>query len=378
MSKVLENIIYDRIAVYLTTCSNQFGFKAKHSTDMTIYALKEAVLKYRSLNSNVYSCFLDASKAFDRVNHYVLFDKLVKRGVPLYIVRILVFWYNVQKMYIRWNNTMSDSFSVTNGVRQGGILSPCLFCVYMDDLSKKLNNVNAGCFMGTELINNLMYADDLVILAPSHVGLSMLLSVCSDYGLEHDIIFNSAKSNIMIFCCKKFKDIHIPSFELNDNILPRVNQCKYLGHVITDDLKDDSDIARQYKIIYAQGNALIRKFYMCSEHVKCTLFRSFCTSLYTCQLWCNYKSESIRKLYVAYNNVFRLLCHEPRYCSASYMFVTRGLPTCKMLIRKKLYSFMMCIAKSGNTILQSILNSDALYTSQMYQHWRSVLYINHF
>ena len=78
----------------------------------------------------------------------------------------------------------------------------------MDDLSKKLNNVNAGCFMGTALINNLMYADDLVILAPSHVGLSLLLSVCSDYGLEHDIKFNIAKSNIMIFCCKKFKDIH--------------------------------------------------------------------------------------------------------------------------------------------------------------------------
>ena len=63
---------------------------------------------------------------------------------------------------------------------------------------------------------------------------------------------------------------------------------------------------------------------------------------------------------------------------ASYMFVTRGLPTCTILIRETLYSFMMCIAKSGNTILQSILNSDALYASQMYQHWRSVLYINHF
>ena len=55
---------------------------------------------------------------------------------------------------------MSDSFAVSNGVRQGGILSPYLFCVYMDDLSKKLNNVDAGCFMGTALINNLMYADD--------------------------------------------------------------------------------------------------------------------------------------------------------------------------------------------------------------------------
>ena len=59
--------------------------------------------------------------------------------------------------------------------------------------------------MGTELINNLMYADDLVILAPSHVGLSMLLSVCSDYGLEHNIKLKSAKSNIMIFCCKSLR-----------------------------------------------------------------------------------------------------------------------------------------------------------------------------
>ena len=86
---------------------------------------------------------------------------------------------------------------------------------------------------------------------------------------------------------------------------------------------------------------------MCSDHVKCTLIRSFCTSLYTCQLWCNYKSESIRKLYVAYNNVFILLRNEPRYCSASYIFVTRWLPTCKMLIRKKVYSFMMCRVRSG-------------------------------
>ena len=54
----------------------------------------------------------------------------------------------------------------------------------------------------------------------------MLLSVCSDYGLEHDVKCNSNKSNIMIFCSKKFKDIHVPSFDLNDNILPRVNQCK--------------------------------------------------------------------------------------------------------------------------------------------------------
>ena len=101
MSKVFEKLMFDCIDYNLTTCSNHFGFKTKHNTDICIYAFKEAVLKYRSLNSNVYSCFLDASKAFDRVNHYVLFEKLIKRGIPLYIVRILIFWYTTKKMHVR-------------------------------------------------------------------------------------------------------------------------------------------------------------------------------------------------------------------------------------------------------------------------------------
>ena len=119
-----HSIILNRISDNLVTNPNQFGFKPKHNTEMCIFALKEAILKYRALNSNVYSCFLDASKAFDRVNHSKLFDTLVKRGVPFYIIRIIRFWYTSQTMYVRWNNVMSSGFNVSNGVRQGGILSP--------------------------------------------------------------------------------------------------------------------------------------------------------------------------------------------------------------------------------------------------------------
>ena len=145
---------YERVSEALETCSNQFGFKAKHSTDMCILAFKEAILKYRDLSSNVYTCFLDASKAFDRVNHFKLFTTLSKRNVPMYIIRILIFWYTSQTMYVRWNNTMSTGFNVSNGVRQGGILSPYLFCIYVDELSKMLNNVHVGCFVGTMLVNH--------------------------------------------------------------------------------------------------------------------------------------------------------------------------------------------------------------------------------
>ncbi len=78
ISKVFENVLFTRLEYYVLTKAKQFGFKSKHGTDMCIYALKEMVLKYRSLNSTMFLCFIDTSKAFDRINHLKLFEKLLK------------------------------------------------------------------------------------------------------------------------------------------------------------------------------------------------------------------------------------------------------------------------------------------------------------
>ena len=118
---------------------------------------------------------MDASKAFDCVNHYMLFKKLAVRGVPLFLVRLSVFWYSNQLMYVKWKNIMSEGFHVTNGVRQGGVLSPYLFCVYIDKMSGSLNEAQTGCIIGGAKINHIMYADDIVLLSPSAYGLSVLL-----------------------------------------------------------------------------------------------------------------------------------------------------------------------------------------------------------
>ena len=117
ISKLVEVIMLDRIEMYMITNPNQFGFKRKHGTDQCIYVIKEIIDLYRKLNGSVFVCFLDASKAFDRVNHTTLFKQLGARGIPGYILRILSYWYKNQDMCIRWGDAYSAKFKVTNGVR---------------------------------------------------------------------------------------------------------------------------------------------------------------------------------------------------------------------------------------------------------------------
>ena len=118
---------------------------------------------------------LDASKAFDRVNFWLLVDKLITRSVPLFIVRILDVSYTHQKMCIQLGNAYSSSFIVSNG----GILSPILFNVYMDDLSVSLNRSNIGERIENIFLNHLCYADDLCLVSLSSAGMQKLLSICS-------------------------------------------------------------------------------------------------------------------------------------------------------------------------------------------------------
>ena len=142
--------------------------------------------------------FLDTSKAFDRVNHSILFVKFSNRGIPKYDIRVLSYWYENQQMCVRWGGTYSTFFSVTNWVRQGSILSPYVFNVYVDDLSVALHACRVKCCVGNVIINHLTYADDLVILAPSVAGLFRLLSICGILGESNDIISNLKKSAFCI------------------------------------------------------------------------------------------------------------------------------------------------------------------------------------
>ena len=79
VSKMFESVLLFKCAEYLSTSDNQFGFKSSHSTDLCIYTLKEFIDYYKSRGTTVYITFLDASKAFDRIDHWLLFNKMIKR-----------------------------------------------------------------------------------------------------------------------------------------------------------------------------------------------------------------------------------------------------------------------------------------------------------
>ena len=131
---------------------------------------------------------------------------------------------------------------------------------------------------------------------------------------------------------------------------------KYLGHFISNTLRDDKDILRQCRQLYARGNTLLRKFYMCSTEVKLSLLRTFCSPMFTAQQ--NNTVANIHKLHVVYNNVFRLLLNQPKYRSASTMFVEYHVPDSKAVIRNLVYKFTRRLDASYNKLSIAIINSD--------------------
>ena len=158
----------------------------------------------------MYLCYLDASKAFDRVNHWKLFDKLLERGMNAKLAKLLLEWYCTQLFHVKWGSVISGGFNVTNGVRQGGILSPFLFNMYIDSLSPALDSTGVGCrYLGS--MNHIAYADDVILLSPSPYGLQILLNTCEHFAAEHDIVYNTKKTVCMFVRPRGLKDLRSTS-----------------------------------------------------------------------------------------------------------------------------------------------------------------------
>ena len=347
LSKVLEWSILLRFGSFLSTSDLQFGFKPGVSTDSCTGLLKNTIALHLYRDTKVYGCFLDASKAFDRVSHNTLFSILEKRGVPHLLLRFLWSWYKSQSCAVKWNACVSESFEVANGVRQGGVLSPILFTVYLDELLQRLTSLDIGCHVGHHYVGSLCYADDIALLAPSPSALRILLRECELFATEHNLQFNAAKTQLICFRSSP-KVKFTGKFFFSGHLLEFSDTVTHLGHVLHCSLDDGPDIKRATLEMCKKANVVLSTFSACDPHVKTVLFSSHCLSLYGGVLW-DISCNQIKSLEVAFNNILRRIWKLPRNCHTRILHKVARLDSVfnRLVSWSNRFSIKICQSKSA-------------------------------
>ena len=204
----------------------QFGFKAGSSTSLCTAMTQKTIAYYVNNSSNVYGLMLDASKAFDRVNYCKLFRTLADRNICPMLCRLLLNMYLNQKLRVKWESAHSPYFNVSNGVKQGGVISPILFCVYMDSLIKELRKSSVGCHIGGVYAGIFVYADDIKLMVHRLSAISTMSGVCQKYADEFDVKFNGKKCELIIYKCTRVRPPD-PEIHINNVQVPRKDKVTH-------------------------------------------------------------------------------------------------------------------------------------------------------
>lgn len=367
IAKVLDSLLDKHMASRIQLHDAQFGFRPNLSTESAILCLKHTVRYYTDRGTPVNACFLDLSKAFDLVSYDVLWQKLkCETEVGGEVISILKYWYDHQTNYVRWAGSLSDMYRLGCGVRQGGLTSPRLFSLYMNKLIVELSRTNIGCHIDGICVNNISYADDMVLLSPTIGALRRLLLICERYAEAHGLRYNAKKSELLVFKAGTKCYSTVPPVILSGIPLRRVAHFKYLGHWVDANLNDNLDLERERRALSVRCNMLARRFARCTGEVKKTLFRAYCQSFYTCSLWVKYSQSAYGALRVQYNNAFRVLLGLPRFCSASGMFAEARIDGFHAIIRKRCASMLRRVRASTNSILGIVADR---WDSPMMERW---------
>ena len=189
-------------------------------------------MQYKKSKISVYLCFLDFSKAFDKVNRELLMHKLANKLNNNHWA-ILYTYYKDTTIVIKADEK-KEKMQITLGVKQGGPLSPRLFSTYVNDMITEIKSSNLTCSMHGEQVGVILYADDTVVACPSEENLNAVLNIIHDYCERHEIQINNSKTKCMII---NEKNKHEPKhFKINNHKLEIIKKFKYLGWWIEDSL----------------------------------------------------------------------------------------------------------------------------------------------
>jgi Reverse transcriptase (RNA-dependent DNA polymerase) len=337
---------------------NQFGFKPKGSTAVCTSLVKETISYYRLQCNDVYSVFLDASKAFDRVKYSKLFCCLFARKIPAVFIRLLFSLYKNHMACVLWNGVYSSRFPVHNGVKQGGILSPVLFCVYIDGLLNRLADCHVGCYIGSNFLGALAYADDIVLLAPTPSAIRKLLHICDVYAREYSIIFNGKKSKCIFFpgLCNNSQGAgahFLPSLQVGDNDIEYVDSWSHLGHILSSDSRDNLDIEHRRVQTVKQINDVLCYFGKLDSTIKLQLLYSYCSSMYGSELW-DLTCSAIEAFGVSWRRALKNIWKLPMNTHNNVLYALSGVLPIDVELSRRAFNLVLKCINSDNSLVRSV------------------------
>ena len=202
------------------------GKHKNRRTEDHLFTLNGVCAERKSLKLKTYIAFLDLSKAFDRVWRDGLFFQLWQNGIQGKVWRLLRNLYKNVENKVLFNSFESDWFEQEFGVKQGCILSPTLFSVLMKDLTDMLDSNSTGISFSSVILNALLYADDIALMAESENDLQYMLNIVHEFACKWNLKFNASKSKILVIGKRTDKN---KKWHLGDNLIEEADEYKYQG-----------------------------------------------------------------------------------------------------------------------------------------------------
>ena len=239
--KVLVSIIEKQTMTFLEEKDilgeYQGAFRKNRRCEDQLFSLKGICDMRKNKKQKTYLAFLDVSKAFDTIDRVQLFNHIWDKGIQGKAWRLVRMLYKRVDNRVIFGKFESDTYEVLNGVKQGCILSPCLFNLAMVDLQDMLSQ-QSGVPVGDQEVHGLFYADDIVLMAQNDNDLLEMLKMADAFSLKWNLRFNKKKSQILVVG-KRMSDRKWP---LGDMLLGETKTYKYLGVIINRRLTDSDHV----------------------------------------------------------------------------------------------------------------------------------------
>ena len=309
-SKVLLRIILNRLKSQAESllAEEQAGFRPGRSSMEQICNCRLLIEKHLQHQKDLFHNFIDFKKAFDRVWHEGLWGVLRSFNIEEGLVEIIQALYGTSRSAVLLSGQLGEFFETTVGVRQGCLLSPILFNLYLERIMREaLATHESSISIGGRELSNLRFADDIDLIAGSNDELQELTDKLADRSNAYGMEMCSEKSNVMVNTHNNGISVNIM---MNDQKLEEVHSFKYLGSVITKDGSSDKDVGARIGQATSAFTRLdtIWKSNTLSFKVKVKIFKTLVVSifLYGCESW-TLKANTCRRIQAFEMKAYRKL-----------------------------------------------------------------------